>query len=319
LFTFKMMRVVATMLAERRVDVSDVLRRAELPAGAFAEVTAPLARIVAFIDRCADVARAPTFGLDLAERLPCGAFGITEFVMRSAPSIEHALHALVELAPLVNPNVRFRVEPRAGGAALHFAVVAQRDALGRHLNEYTLTVIRRRLSDALGVELPLHGAWFAHAPHDHAVAVAQHLGCNVTFAAADCGIAIADDWLARAPLTADPALFEFLLAHARGQLANVAEHDVVTQLARIVDARLATGRLAARDVAHALGLGTRTLQRHLADADTSYRDVVRHVRARRYAQLVADGVAQPEIARRLGFASIVTMRRALQEFRDLAE
>jgi hypothetical protein len=46
---------------------------------------------------------------------------------------------------------------------------------------------------------------------------------------------------------------------------------------------------------------------------------VRHVRARRYAQLVADGVAQPEIARRLGFASIVTMRRALQEFRDLAE
>jgi AraC-like DNA-binding protein len=223
---------------------------------------------------------------------------------------------LAELGPLINPSIDFAVKARDDGASFQFAVPSQRDALGRHLNEYTLAVFRRQFGAVLGVELPLHSAWFAHPSHEHAAEVSARLGCTVTFGAADCGLALTSDWLTRSPPTADPALFEFLVGQARNQLANVASSDFVTELSRVIESQLETGEVGGVEIARAMGLTLRTLQRHLADAGTSYRAVLRHVRLRAHAQLAQAGIEPAEIARRLGFASVTTMRRSLEDDDD---
>jgi AraC-like DNA-binding protein len=75
----------------------------------------------------------------------------------------------------------------------------------------------------------------------------------------------------------------------------------------------ASGAVGGTDVAHAMATTFRSLQRHLADAGTTYRDVLQHVRLRRRAELMRTGLEPAEVARRLGFSSVSAMRRSLEE------
>jgi AraC-like DNA-binding protein len=135
----------------------------------------------------------------------------------------------------------------------------------------------------------------------------------VRFQAADCGFAVARDVLARRPLTSDPPLHEFLLGQARAQLGRIGPVDIVSQVARVIEVRLPAGEVGAADVARAMATTVRSLQRHLADAGTAYRDVLMHVRLRRRAELRQGGVSEPEVARQLGFADARSMRRSLDD------
>jgi AraC-like DNA-binding protein len=69
--------------------------------------------------------------------------------------------------------------------------------------------------------------------------------------------------------------------------------------------------VSAQDIASAMATTLRSLQRHLEAAGTSYREVLRHVRLRRRAELERSGLSASEIARRLGFSNVSVMRRAL--------
>jgi AraC-like DNA-binding protein len=314
LFSFRMVPVISSMLAMHRIDTAALLREAGMPDQALhGEVIAPLVRVQKLLDLVAVRAGMPLLGLELAERVPTGAFGVTEFLMRSAPDVEGALRVLCEFSPLINPMLEFRYVKQRDAGYVHFAVPSQRDALGRHLNEYTLMLAVRQFSSVLGERVPLERAWFAHGRRSQVDELAARFGCPVTFDAADCGFALPKAWVARTPPTTDPALFEFLTAQARAQLANLASRDIISQVARVIEARLASGAVGGTDVARAMATTFRSLQRHLADAGTTYRDVLQHVRLRRRAELMRTGLEPAEVARRLGFSSVSAMRRSLDD------
>jgi AraC-like DNA-binding protein len=155
--------------------------------------------------------------------------------------------------------------------------------------------------------------WFTHGRDRKADDVAAHFGCEVRFAARDCGIAIARSTLARSARTADPPLFGFLLQQARAQLSRIGSNDVVSQVMRVIEVRLARGDVGAAAVAAAMATTVRSMQRHLGDAGTTYREVLDHVRLRRLEELRRGGVAENDIARELGFADTKSMRRALKQ------
>jgi AraC-like DNA-binding protein len=314
LFSFRQIPAIVEMLVERGVDPVALLERHALPLdGAKGEITAPLARMQAFIDDVARRLDAPLFGLDLAERVQRGAYGLMEFVVRAAPTVRQGLEALCETSPLLNPLNEMRYLADERGCEIHFAYGGQRDALGAHLNEFTIAFVARAFASVLGKQLPLERAWFAHARKAHADALAHRLGCAVGFASVDCGFAVSRDALMFRPAGADAQLFEFLLAQARAQLANQGGPNVVAQVVRAIEARLAVSDVSANVIAESMGMTARSLQRHLADAGTTYRAVLARVRHRRRDELERGGLGEAEIARKLGFASARTMRRALDD------
>ncbi len=314
LFTFRMVPLIAGMLAQHGIDAAELVREAGLPPEALrGEVTAPLIRVQKLLELLATKLRAPLFGLDLAERVPSGAFGVVEFVMRSAPSVERALAVLCELSALINPLIDFRFTVDDHEGRLNWAIPAQRDALGMHLNEYTLGLLVKQVGAVLGEPLPLERAWFAHTRRDHVDDVAARFRCPVAFQAADCGFAIPREVLTRRPRTADEPLFEFLCNQARAQVAQLGSADVVTQVMRVIEMRMPNGDVSTAAIAKAMATTVRSLQRHLADAGTSFRDVLAHVRMRRRAELARGGLSETEIAHRLGFADARSMRRSLDE------
>lgn len=311
LFTFRLVPAIAAMCAPRGIELAALVDKHRLPREALrGEITAPLDRIVALLDDVAETLGLPMFGLELAAALPGGAYGTAEFLVRSAPTIAVGLAVLCEFAPLVNPGGRFRIV----GPNLHYSFGSAPDTLGTHLNEFTIAYVIRQTGAMLGQPLPLARAWFSHrAPAKRADELARRLGCPVELGAADCGIALAPATLALAPRTADPLLFDFLHAQAKAQLAHVGPVDIITQLARVLETRLPHGELGADAVARAMATTARSLQRHLAEAGTTYRDVLAHVRNRRRAELAGGGVDDATIAKQLGFSDVRAMRRSLDQ------
>lgn len=314
LFTFRQLPTVFAMLAERGIPADQVLHDAQLSVDHTAhEVTAPLATVHRFLELAAWRLDAPLLGLDIADRIPLGAYGVTEFVIRAAPTIRDALEALCELAPLVNPLVEMRYVADQIGCELHFSVAGAKDALGRILNEYTVGYVSKQFGVVLAQRLPLARAWFAHDRKEARADLAARLGCPITFRAADCGFAVASDVVSHAVPDANRPLFEFLITQARAQLANLGTRNSAALVTRAIESRISSIDLGAETIAQALGMSRRSLHRELADAGTSYREVLHRVRLRRHAELVRAGLTEADIAARLGFSSAKTMRRSLDD------
>ena len=308
LFTFRQIPVIAAELVHRGIDAAKLVAAAGLPEEALrGEVTAPLARVIELVDAAAAAVGDPHYGLALADRVATGAYGVSEFLARSAPDIEAALRVLAEFAALINPIGSFRYD----AGALHYAVAARRDGIGTQLNEYTLGYIVRQLGATVGKSLPLARVWFAHDRKRGRERVQAYFDCEVTFGAADSGIALAPEALAWAPRTADAPLFAYLQAQARAQLSRLGPSDVVSQVVRVIDMRLGQGDVDAPAVAAAMATTVRSLQRRLGEAGTTFREVLAHVRRRRAGELRQGGLKESEIARALGFVNASSMRRSL--------
>lgn len=317
LFTFRQLPAIAELLAEHGVTVAKVMKEAGIPEPEpRGEITAPLAKVQKFLELVAQRVGSQAFGLELAARIPEGAFAVTEFVVRTAPTVQHALGALCELSTLINPAFDMRYVADHQRCEVHFTFAGARDALGTILNEYTVAYVAKHFSVVLGEQLRLARAWFAHPREQGRDYVAQRLGCPVSFDAFDCGFAVPGDVIGRALPHGNKPLFEFLLAQARTQLANRGKHDVIAQVTRVIEARISDQDLSAATIAKALGTSQRSLQRQLSEAGTSYRNVLLMIRQRHRSELASSGLTDAEIATRLGFASAKTMRRSLAELED---
>jgi AraC-like DNA-binding protein len=314
LFTLRQGPVISAMLRRKGVDAAPLLLETGLPLDTLrGEITAPLPRVQAFMQRVADALGTDQLGIAVAEAMPSGFFGVVEFLLRSAPTLADSLRALCEYASLINPIVILRFIDHGHEGCLHNAVASQRDTAGRHINEAGLAYIVRQFKETLGTALPLERIWFSHARETGTEAIAGYFGCPVRFQAPDCGFAMSRAVLDIVPRTADPLLHKFMQEQARAQLARAGELDIVTHLVRVLETRLRTSELGADDVARAMAITPRTLQRHLVDAGTSFREVLAHVRTRRRAELLVSGMNEGEIAAYLGFSDVRAMRRSLDE------
>ena len=313
LFTLRLTPVIGAMLARRGIAIEPLVVKAGLPLDAMSgEVTAPLARVQALMELAASALGTELFGIELAGAMPTGSYGVAEFLVRSAPTIGDSLRWLCELSSLINPisNMRLAITDTEG--AFHYAVGSERDMLGLHLNEFSISYLVRQFKAIQGSAMPLARAWFAHARTAGAAEVARHFGCPLRFQAADCGFAVSTEVLAMPTRTADPALFQFLLEQARAQLARSGDLDIVTHLVRVLERRLSSSELGAEEVARSMAMTPRTLQRRLTAAGTSFREVLAHVRVRRRSELLGSGMAEADIAKHLGFSDLRAMRRSLE-------
>jgi AraC-like DNA-binding protein len=114
--------------------------------------------------------------------------------------------------------------------------------------------------------------------------------------------------------TADMHMAAMMERHAADLIAREAmPHSLVDQVKALVSRRLAREKLLVDDIAKDLGLSHRSLQRHLADAGTSVRDIVREVRQECVETLAGnDGMSRAALARALGYADSSVLWRATQ-------
>lgn len=303
---------------ERGVTTAALACAAGLAADALSPLpdTLSTTRYIALLDAGARLANDPFFGLHVGENVRPATYSAYGLMLLASSSFGHALALAQRYESLAHDLGRSRLTIE-GPHALHEWISRYPDAT-RHLAESVYAGIRVFGSWMAGQALTPQAMHFRHANpghgHDEYLRV---LGVVPTFDAPCHGAAFDVALLAMPVPNADTSLFSVLHQHAERLLAQrtITVDGIVAQVTTALTPRLPEGQARLVPVAAELGLSARTLQRKLADAGSSFQqvlDAVRFALAQDYLQRRELGLA--DIAFLLGFQDQSAFTHAFREW-----
>jgi AraC-like DNA-binding protein len=284
---------------ERGVPLGALAAAAGLAPGALDPVPEhlPTSRYIALLEAGARLAHDPHFGLHVGEKVRPATYSAYGMVLLACSSFGHAMELTQRYESLAHDLGR-SVLAIEGPHALYAWVSSYPDA-NRHLAESVYAGIRVFGSWMAGRPLMPHAIRFRHPDPDHGHdEYLRVLGVAPTFGAPENCAAFDAALLGMPVPNADTSLYTVLRQHAERLLdQRVREGDgVVARVTRALLQRLPDGQARLAPVAAELGLSARTLQRKLADAGSTFQQVLDAVRF---------GLAQDYLCRReLGLADI---------------
>ena len=255
--------------------------------------------------------------LRIAEATPEGAFGIVEYVCRSAPTLRDALTQWCRYLGILDDAVEVGLVDVGSKTAVRVITESEAPAPASHELCFALLVLRAKAlvtGDVQAAEVR-----FTHRARD--VQVARHrsfFGCPVRFGAAHTELVFDRALLAKPLVTADPNLLAILVPAAEEKRGRPKADALLTdQVRRVLGAALCNDDAQLETVAKRLGLTGRSLQRRLKDEGTSFqtvRDGMRRELADRY---LGDGMSFAEISFLLGFSEPSAFFRAFKRWTGL--
>lgn len=256
----------------------------------------------------------PAIALDIAAAMPTGAFGIVEYVCRSAPTLGEALRQWVRYLNLLDDAVTVGLEIDEDRAYLQVQRESEAPAPASH--ELCFALVALRLRALATAPFRISAVEFVHAG-DPATYRAW-FEAPVTFGAPITQLVMPRAALAISLASADPKLLEILTRAADELQARPPESPTLTaQVTRVLHDALRADEGHVEHVARRLGLTTRSLQRRLKDEHTSFnavREQVRHELSRKY---LAERLSIAEISFLLGFSEPSAFFRAFKRWTGL--
>lgn len=285
------------------------------------EATLPLSTMQAFYDAAERAAADPFLGLHVASSLQRGAYGLVEFLCRSASTLREALDRIVRYISLLNDVVDVRMVDSGAESSVEQRIPGRPLCVGRHGNEFFVASLVLQARALSGIPVVPTRVWLAH-PRPHDVSdFAEALGIEATaiaFGAGANGLAVSSGALDLPVLSADEALHGLLRRQADQSLAHRASAPTrfVGRVAEIVRRGLDEGGPPALEsAAGSLRMSPRTLQRRLAEHGTGYQQVVDLVREELARLWIADArVGLADMALRLGYSDETAFLRAFKRW-----
>ncbi len=258
----------------------------------------------------------PGAGLAVVADAPLGRLSTWDYLVTTGATLAASLTAAQPYHRLVTAAAEGFDLHHDGELTIGYRTTAGDPAVSSVINEYVLSYYLRRAREGLGRPVVPARITFSHpAPREHRVLI-DGFGTHriefdapadtITFAAAD----------AEAPLQrADPALAQLLRSHADLVLASARPipgplEEFRTALAVAID----TGDPTLGAVAARLAMSPRSLQRRLAEHDTTWRHELDLLRYRRAEELLTSGATTAAVADRLGFADDRALRKAFRRW-----
>jgi len=261
----------------------------------------------------------PALALRIARATPPGAFGIVEYVCKSAPTLREALRQWVRYLGILDDSVEVGLVPLGPQGALRVLAESVAPAPGAH--ELCFALIHQRARELLPGTFRIAQVRFSHRAA--AAVQVQHrafFGCPVRFGAAHTEL-VFDAAVLDAPLTsADPNLLAILLpAAAREAQRGKPSADALftEQVRRALRQALRDGEVGLEPVARGLGLTGRSLQRRLAAEGTAFAPLRDETRRGLADQYIAQGLSISEVSFLLGFSEPSAFFRAFKRWTGL--
>ena len=307
-------RTWAQRFAEQKIAVPMLLRRAGLPPGLFQQekVSVTTAELFALWRAVGEMASDPATGLRLGAETRFERSHPAAIAVMCSRTFADALDRLGRYKKLTCPE-EIRVHKKAEEAAVEFfyveATEPQPDLLVDMVLSWILAVGQRG-TDGHVAPLRLE----LTRPAKHHELLEGHFGCRVRFKAGRNALVFRTSDLDRTFVTHNEELLTVIGTQLDSELeARNGSQNVGEQVKDALRRSLAGKRPTLQDVAQALGLGARTLQRRLGDGGISFQQLVEDTRrelARHY--LKQTKVELNEAAFLLGFEDANSFFRAFQ-------
>ena len=157
---------------------------------------------------------------------------------------------------------------------------------------------------------------FEHAPPTDTRPFNRMFRCAVRFNQQTNGVFLSKRDLDAPIKSADIHMAIMMERHAADLISRDAiPRTLIEQVRDLISRRLSREKPIVGDLAKDLGLSQRSLQRHLSDAGTSVREIVREVRQQSVQTLAGkEGMSQGAIARAVGYADSSVLWRATKSW-----
>jgi AraC-like DNA-binding protein len=265
----------------------------------------------ALIERTGD----PALQLAAPTQLPFGAYRVIDYLVGASATVGEGVTRFAQFFRLIADAISLNVEEEHGGQRLCLNTVGG-GAVPAVYVDYVFAALVGRIRMRIRPELQLRGVELRRprpedpSPYEACFLAPVRFGADrdrLCFTAAEWAAPIAG---------ADETLARVLEAHARVLEARLpeAETDFISAVRGSIVATLPDGADEVH-VARSLHTSTRTLQRNLSRAGTTFREVLDSVRSGLAESYLADDrVSIPEVAFLLGFSEQSSFHRAFQRW-----
>ena len=269
----------------------------------------PAAAVTGVLEIAAMRSGCETFGLRMAESRRLADFGVVSLLIAHQPTLREALDTIIRYRHLLNDALVMQVEETGDLFILRQDVVIEPPTPMRQAHELAIGAVFRMFSWLLGPRWRPYSICFMHPPPGDLSVHRRMFGVDVQFDSEFTGIVCPRADLDRPNPAGDPRLAQYARQFVEGMGARGAR-SCTLQVREAAYLMMPLGRTSITQIAQALGLNVRTLQRRLVGEDTQFSQLLDEVRrdlAVRY--LTNPNYSMTEISRMLGYDCLSSFTR----------
>jgi AraC-like DNA-binding protein len=250
-----------------------LLRKSDIDPAAINQLTAFISfeTLIDLLERSANDLDCADFGLRLAERQDIGILGTLAVAMRHSATVGEAMSCVAKYVGIHNGALAFTIEPegRRNRAALAFSVLDEHAPHWAQTAEHGVGLTWRILTLLSEGRCRLFEVWFPHRQAGNTENYADRFDAPMTFRAEHPALIIAARDIDLAISERNQELHDVATGYLASQLGRRGA-SFTSQVRHAIEALLGTGTCSYRQVASALHVSPRTLQRRLADEGTTF-------------------------------------------------
>lgn len=264
----------------------------------------------------------PFLGLHMAERARLADHGTLGYVLLNAPTVRDALEDLIRYIHVVKQGVEISLQERADRCLLTYRLTEPTITERRQDAEGSITLGAAMLRELVGEHGCVDEIHFEHPEPEDASELHRFFEAPLHFGRPVNAIAFPCPYLEREVVEADPQLYAVLRNHADAVLQGLRprkdEADLVAQVGERVLKAIRHGDPRVSEVAQALAMSERTLQRRLSELGTNFARIVEETRHRLSLEYLRDpNLPLTEIAFLLGYSELSAFHRAFRRWRGV--
>ncbi|WP_136420244.1 AraC family transcriptional regulator [Herbaspirillum sp. ST 5-3] len=260
----------------------------------------------------------PTIGLALAPVMQPAGFDVVAYAMMTCKNLQEGLRFLVRYQRIVSDAVSVSLQEEQRGCWVCIELPGGRRPEPPSRVEFVLTTLLTFFRWSTGQAIRPLAVEFAHPAPGAAQTYRDVFECPVGFDAPAHRMLFSHADLALPPQAANPMLAELHDRYAREHLARMGSVRTSVRTRELIIRHLPNGDPARGDIAGALCMSERTLQRRLQEEGTSFHQIVDDTRrelAQRY--LGQQRLTLAQAACLLGFTDRSTFSRACKRWFNL--
>lgn len=235
----------------------------------------PVEAAIALLERSAQVAACPTFGLLMAESRQLSDFGVVSLLISHQATLRDALTTTIHYRHLLNDALAMQIDEEGPLAILREEVISPLPAC--QATELAIGVLHRMCAALLGNRWKPLAIHFTHPKPPDTRIHRRLFGCAVNFQADFNGLVFASSELDSPNPRAEPAMARYAERFVE-DLSAAKLPSIVREVRQAIYLMLPAGRATLEHVAQGLGTSVRTLQRQLDAAQLSFSDLLDEVR-----------------------------------------
>jgi AraC-like DNA-binding protein len=306
------------VLGRQGIDMRDLLSELSLPLAALEEPDATLyfSQVEQIIARAVEASGRSDLGFELGRLLTVSTHSVVGFGMVNSPTVEHAMHFVARYFRLVMPSFRMRYTSGPDHGELLFTPTAAmgHQCLSFHIETIAMAALRD-VHDMVGSRPPCRMYLsIAEPPHVQRYNELHDVQCIFgTDRGPSVRLLFQADFR-RFPISmADTNALKVAEERCRALVQQVAGVRQFADWVAMTLREVGDGVPSLAELAGALNLSTRTLNRYLEREGTSYRELAGRIQHELACERLAAGVLSiTEIAYSLGFRDTANFTRAFR-------